>query len=312
MKKFVVSLLLTVACATHADNHDILTLDQLLSAFNWNFDEGVITTEKVTDGLYVLFGMGGNIAVSIGEDGVLLVDDMFPELMPKIYAAIKELGGDGIDFVINTHWHFDHAQGNLALGPDGSIIVAHSHSAEMVTKDNVVNLVMLKMLQEAYPKKAWPTISFEDSMSFHYNGGRIDVAHHGPAHTAGDAVVIFREHNAVHMGDVFNNTGYPFIDADNGGDISGMIDFCKIVLAEVGLDAVIIPGHGAIVDGKTMQAYIEMLETVRDRVLALMNDGMSLEEIDVAGVIEGFEEAYGDPQAAFGFVNRVYTSLSKK
>ena len=166
-----------------------MNLEQLMEAFSWDFDVP-IEVETVADGLHVFFGIGGNIAVSIGESGVLVVDDQFPEMIPKVNDAIAELGGGAIDFAINTHWHFDHADGNKALGPTGSWIVAHEHSAEMMAKDNIINLVIAKYKQDAYPPDARPVISFGDRMTFHFNGGDIDLLHAGAAHTAGDAVVI--------------------------------------------------------------------------------------------------------------------------
>lgn len=309
MKKLLIAGLL-LAGAAHAQDEP-MSRETLLSTFGWDFDAVEITTEKVDDGLYVLFGAGGNIAVSVGEQGVLIVDDMFPELMPKIEAAIAELGGDGVDFAVNTHWHFDHADGNLALGPAGTWIVAQENSTQMMAKANVLNMVMAKYLQEAYPEDARPAISFDDRMRFYFNGGQIDLVHTGPAHTAGDTAVIFRKHNAVHMGDVFNNTGYPFIDADSGGDIDGMIAFCQAVLDEVGPDATIIPGHGPIVGTDVMAAYIEMLKTVRDRVAAMIAEGKTLDEVVEAKPTADLDEQYGDVGQSLGFINRVYTSLSK-
>ena len=314
MKKLLTAVLplagVLLAGAAHAQDEP-MSRETLLSTFGWDFDAVEITTEKVDDGLYVLFGAGGNIAVSVGEQGVLIVDDMFPELMPKIEAAIAEIGGDGVDFAVNTHWHFDHADGNLALGPAGSWIVAQENSTQMMAKSNVLNMVMAKYLQEAYPEDARPAISFDDRMRFYFNGGPIELVHTGPAHTAGDAAVIFRKHNAVHMGDVFNNTGYPFIDADSGGDIDGMIAFCQAVLDEVGPDATIIPGHGPIVGTEVMAAYIEMLQTVRDRVAAMIAEGKTLEEVVEAKPTADLDEQYGDVGQSLGFIDRVYTSLSK-
>ena len=314
MKKLLTAVLplagVLLAGAAHAQDEP-MSRETLLSTFGWDFDAVEITTEKVDDGLYVLFGAGGNIAVSVGDQGVLIVDDMFPELMPKIEAAIAEIGGDGVDFAVNTHWHFDHADGNLALGPAGSWIVAQENSTQMMAKSNVLNMVMAKYLQEAYPEDARPAISFDDRMRFYFNGGQIELVHTGPAHTAGDAAVIFRKHNAVHMGDVFNNTGYPFIDADSGGDIDGMIAFCQAVLDEVGPDATIIPGHGPIVGTEVMAAYIEMLTTVRDRVAAMIAEGKTLEEVVEAKPTADLDEQYGDVGQSLGFIDRVYTSLSK-
>ena len=290
---------------------ELLTLEQLLERFQWNFEDAGIITREVGEGLHVLFGIGGNIAASIGEDGVLIVDNMFPEMVPKVRAAIAELGGGDIDYAVNTHWHFDHAEGNLTLGPAGTSIVAHDNSAAMMAKTNVLNLVVTKYLQEAYPREARPAISFDDRMRLYFNGDEIDIVHAGPAHTAGDAAVIFRKHNAVHFGDVFNNTGYPFIDADSGGGIDGMIAFCQTILDEMGPNAVIIPGHGEVTDSATLQAYIDMLTTVRERVAAMIGEGKSIEEVMAAKPTADFDETFGPEENSLGFVNRVYTSLMR-
>jgi glyoxylase-like metal-dependent hydrolase (beta-lactamase superfamily II) len=286
--------------------------DELLEQFGWNLETAEIKAEKLADGLYVLFGIGGNIGVSIGENGTLIVDDQFPDLMPKIEAAIEKIGGKHVDFAINTHWHFDHADGNLALGPAGTWLVSQANSREMMLAPHVINLGVAKYRQQTYPPNARPVITFDDRMSFHFNGERIDLIHSGPAHTTGDAAVIFRGHNAVHMGDVFNNTGYPFIDADNGGEIDGMIDFCETVLAELKPGAIVIPGHGEVTDEATLRRYIEMLKTVRDRISKMIDDGSSIEEVITAKPTADLDEVFGDESKSLGFVNRVYTSLKKK
>ena len=290
---------------------DVMTLDELLAGFGWDFETAEIRTEKVADGLYVLFGLGGNIGVSIGEDGVLIVDDQFPEMIPKVNAAIEALGGGAVDYAVNTHWHFDHAEGNLALGPAGTKIVAHRNAREDMARGGVINMVAARYGQQPYPEDALPVITFEDRMRLHYNGDQIDLVHAGPAHTTGDTAVIFRKHKAVHFGDVFNNLGYPFVDVDSGGDINGMIAFCQAILDELPQDAIVIPGHGEIVDYAALEAYIAMLTTVRDRVAAGIAEGKSLEEVEASNPTAGFEERYGDVSASLGFVNRVYTSLTK-
>ena len=308
----VVSLFVSIAGVAQEATSDetVMDLEQLSEAFSWDFDTP-IEVETVADGLHVLFGIGGNIAVSIGDSGVLVVDDQFPEMIPKINDAIAELGGGEIDFAINTHWHFDHADGNKALGPAGSWIVAHEHSAAMMAKDNIINLVNFKYKQDAYPPDARPVISFGDRMTFHFNGGDIELLHAGAAHTAGDAVAIFRKQNAVHFGDVFNKLGYPFIDVDSGGSIDGMIRFCETVYAELNEDTIVIPGHGVVTDMPDLAAYIDMLKSVRQRVKALIDDGKSMEEVLAADVTADFDEVYGDVSNSLGFLDRVYTSLTK-
>ena len=289
-----------------------VSLDDLLTSFGWDLETAEIRSQKLADGFYVLFGLGGNIAVSIGESGTLIVDDQFPELMPKIEATLTELGSDGVDFAINTHWHFDHAEGNLALGPAGTWIVSQANSRDRMATSNIVNLVKARYRQQAYPPAALPVITYRDRMSFHFNGEQIDLLHPGPAHTTGDTAVIFRSHNAVHMGDVFNNTGYPFIDADSGGEIDGMIAFCQAVLDEIPKGSTVIPGHGEVTDRAALQRYVTMLKTVRDRVWDMIKKGKSVEQVIAAKPTADLDPTFGDVANSLGFVDRVYSSLAKK
>lgn len=311
MTKILLTVLLTVAISAAAHDEpkspEPMNLAALTAAFGWDLDNTEITSQKVANGLYVLFGAGGNIAVNIGEDGVFIVDDQFPRLIPKIRAAIGELGGGKIDFAVTTHWHFDHAEGNLTLGPDGTWLVAQENSRAMMKQDNIVNLVAVAYDQKAYPQSAWPDITFGDDMQFHFNGQQIDLMHFGPAHTTGDAAVFFRDANAVHMGDVFNNAGYPFIDADNGGQIDGVIQFCQMTLERINQDTVVIPGHGPVADYKALQDYIAMLSTVRDRLKKLVDAGATLEQVVAAKPTAEFDQALGNNSL---FINRAYTSMT--
>jgi glyoxylase-like metal-dependent hydrolase (beta-lactamase superfamily II) len=313
MKRLLAGILTTFCLALPAAADETASSrDELFEQFDWNPEATEIKVQNVADGLYVLFGLGGNIGVSIGESGTLIVDDQLPELMPKIEAAIATIGGKHIDFAINTHWHFDHADGNLALGPTGTWLVSQANSRDMMTAPHIINLTVARYNQESYPSNARPVITFDDQMSFHFNGERIDLIHSGPAHTTGDAAVIFRNHNAVHMGDVFNNTGYPFIDADSGGEIDGMIDFCEAVLTELKPGAIVIPGHGEVTDDDTLRRYVEMLKTVRGRISKMIDEGMSIEEVIDAKPTADLDEVFGDVEKSMGFVDRVFTSLKKK
>lgn len=313
MRRVFAGIWLMVCCVGAAGAEDeISSRAELLESFGWDLATAEIKTQELGNGLYVLFGIGGNIGVSIGENGTLIVDDQFPEMMPKIEAAIAKIGGTNVDFAINTHWHFDHADGNLAFGPAGTWLVSQANSREMMTTPHIINLGLARYQQEAYPSNALPVITFDDRMSFHFNGQQIDLIHTGPAHTTGDAAILFREANVVHMGDVFNNTGYPFIDADNGGEIDGMIEFCEVVLAELKPGATVIPGHGPVTDDDALRRYIEMLKTVRERVSKMIDEGMSVEEAIAAKPTADFDEVFGDVSNSLGFVDRVYTSLKKK
>ncbi len=278
-----------------------------------NLDEALratpITTLELAEDFHVLFGVGGNILVSIGDNGVLIVDDQFPQMVPKFKATIGQLGGGAIDFAINTHWHFDHADGNQVLGPEGTWLVAHEASRQMMTKNNVINLVSARRDQPAYPETALPVLTYDDRMRFHFNGERIDLVHFGPAHTTGDTAVIFRGHRAVHMGDVFNNAGYPFIDADNGGSLNGVIEFCTKVLAEIDSSYTVVPGHGPVADAQALADYVAMLTTIRDRMSALINSGATLEQVVAAQPTSEWDERKGSPAS---FLDRAYLSLTRE
>ncbi len=268
-----------------------------------------IRTEKVAENLYVLFGLGGNIAVSIGAQGVLIVDTQFPELVPKYRAAIESLGGGDIDFAIDTHWHYDHADGNQRLGPEGVRLVAQQNSRDMMTRDKVINTVTRPPNpQPAYAQDALPVVTFDGHMRMYFNGQTIDLMHFGPAHTTGDAAVIFREHNAVHLGDVFNNAGYPFIDADNGGDLNGTIAFCQGVLDELEPGAVVIPGHGPVADFAKLERYVEMLIDVRDKIASLVGSGATLEQVVAARPTAEWDAEFGDPAR---MIDRSYAALTR-
>jgi cyclase len=281
--------------------------ERIVAAFGWDFAAAEVTTQQINDKLYVLFGIGGNVLVSRGEDGVLLVDDQFPQMAPKLQGAIGAVGGGTPDFIINTHWHFDHADGNLAFGPQGSWLISQANSREKMLGTHVIDLVTLQYTQGPYPRQALPVIAFERNMQLHFNGERIDLLHFGPAHTTGDTAVVFRGSNVLHMGDVFNNAGYPFVDTGNGGSLDGLIAFCRAVLGEIDSSTVIVPGHGPVTSYDNMQSYVAMLQVVRDRISGLIADGADLEAVMAAKPTEGFDEKYGDPAM---FINRAYFSLA--
>jgi glyoxylase-like metal-dependent hydrolase (beta-lactamase superfamily II) len=268
-----------------------------------------IRTEEIGDGLYVLFGLGGNIGASIGEQGVLIVDTQFPELVPKYRAALAELGGDDIDFAIDTHWHYDHADGNQRLGPEGVWIIAQENSRAMMMRDKTINTVTRPLIQQpAYSPAALPIATFDDKLTMHFNGERIDIMHFGPAHTTGDAAVFFRGHNVVHTGDTFMSIAYPFVDFDNGGDLNGLIVFLQSVLDEIEPGTTVIPGHGGVTDYAGLERYVRMLNDTRNRIAALIEDGASLEQVIAAEPTAGWDQVYGNPA---GFIDRAYHSLSR-
>lgn len=269
-----------------------------------DFDAVEITAEKITDSVYMLKGMGGNIGVCVGEDGTFIVDDQFAPLTEKIVAAIATFAEEPVDFVINTHWHYDHTDGNENLGRAGAVIVSHENSRRRMETEQLIAL--FETIQEPYSPEGLPKITFDESVRFHLNGETIDVMHTGPGHTDGDAVVYFRDSNVIHTGDVFVTYGLPFIDQPNGGSINGIISAVNIIDGLIDEDTVIIPGHGEQSDRNDLRAYREMLITIRDRVAGAMAEGRSRDEIIAGDVTAGFP-ANGIPADAFKGI--VYDSL---
>ena len=311
--KSVFGLLLATTVSFEAVAHSapnlpkVMTVPEGVAAFGWDFESAEVTTQDLGQGLHVLFGIGGNIVVSLGDDGTFIVDDQFEGMIPKVVKTIGDLGGSEVDFAVTTHWHFDHAEGNLALGPQGTWLVAHENSREMMKDAHVVNMVGLAVLQEAYPESAWPDITYDSEMRFHLNGQTVELMHFGPAHTTGDTAVFFREANVLHMGDVFNNTGYPFIDADNGGTLDGLITFCESVLAVINDDTTVVPGHGAAATKADFMRYTQDLAVIRDRIAAHVKAGMDLSDIIAAEPSKEFDARYGDNTM---FINRAVKSLT--
>ena len=283
----------------------------VMDAFGWDFDEAEISIESVSDNIHVLFGLGGNILVSTGADGVLLVDDQMPELKYKILRSLRKIGGKSVDYIINTHWHFDHAEGNLAFGPDGAKIVAHENSRKMMLNPKPINLSFIVYPQQPYPLNAVPQITYQDSMKLHLNGDQIELYHFGHAHTTGDTAVYLRNSNVLHMGDVFNMTGPPFIDAGNGGSIDGIIRFCEEILKVVNDETVVVPGHGPISTTEDIQTYIDMLIVVRDRIQAQILEGKSLQEIIESDPTKEWRDKFGDGPFIVGVIDRAYAGMTK-
>jgi len=283
----------------------------VMDAFGWNFDEAEITIEKISDNVHVLFGLGGNILVSTGDDGVLFVDDQMPELKYKILRSLRKIGGKSVDYVINTHWHFDHAEGNLAFGPDGAKIVAHENSRNMMLNPKPINLSFIVYPQQPYPLNSVPQITYQDTMKLHLNGEQIELYHFGHAHTTGDTAVFLRNSNVLHMGDVFNMTGPPFIDAGNGGSIDGIIRFCEEVLKVVNDNTIVVPGHGPISTTEDLQTYIDMLIVVRDRIQQGIQQGKSLQEIIDTDPTKEWRDMFGDGPFIVGVIDRAYAGMTK-
>ena len=256
-----------------------------------DFEKAVIKTEMLAPNLYVLYGTGGNIGVSVGDDAVFVIDDQYAQMAPKIVAAIKQITDKPVKFVMNTHWHGDHTGGNEAMGTAGAIIVAHENVRKRMSSDQLITLLDWKVPPS--PKAALPLVTFSKDVSFHINGDEVFVFHVANAHTDGDAIVQFKKANVIHMGDTFFNGLYPFIDTSSGGDPDGVIAVANRVLALADDNTKIIPGHGPVTGKADLKALRDMLVTVTMRVKAMSKKGKTMKEIVAAKPSAEFDERWG-------------------
>ena len=270
-----------------------------------------IKATKVAGNVYMLEGGGGNIGVSVGPDGILIVDDQFAPLADKIKAALKTLGEGKLKFVLNTHYHGDHTGGNVVFGPD-ALIIAHANVRKRLSTEQVSKF--FNRTTPASPKEALPVITFEQAVSIFFNGEEIKVIHFPKAHTDGDSVIFFPTSNVVHMGDNFFNGRFPVVDLEAGGDVLGMTQVVGDLASR--LEKVpgvkIIPGHGALTDVEGLKAFHRMLLETTDIVRKRMAAGKTLDQIKAEGLPEEWK-TWGS-----GFINThrwielIYNSLSAK
>ena len=254
-------------------------------------------------------GRGGNIAVSAGEDGVFIIDDQLEPLTDQLVAAIRSISDQPIRFVINTHYHGDHVGGNEKIGKAGAVIIAHDNIRERMTTDQFNHF--FNDTTPAWPKGALPVVTFNDQVTLHLNGEAV-TAHHVPrGHTDGDSIVYFSESNVLHMGDIFFNGRYPYIDLDGGGTVQGMIAAVEKGLGLADGETRVIAGHGPLSDRPGLQEYHDFLVTVRDRVQALVNQGMSLEQAIAARPTAEWDDILGEVWITGDqLVTFVYNSLT--
>jgi cyclase len=228
-----------------------------------------IKATKVNGNVYMLEGAGGNIGVSVGPDGILIVDDQFAPLAEKIRAALKTLGEGKLKFILNTHWHGDHTGGNVQFGKDAPII-AHDNVRKRLSTEQ--RSEFFKQTTPASPKEALPVITFDQSLSVHFNGEEIRVIHFPHGHTDGDSVIFFTTSNVVHMGDDFFAGRFPFVDLESGGSVEGLTKNIGEIIPKLPAGAKLIPGHGAISTVDDLKAYHRMLlettEIVRQKIAA--------------------------------------------
>ncbi len=246
-----------------------------------DFSKVEIKTTRIADGVYMLEGAGGNMGLSVGEDGAFLIDDQFAPLNDKILAAIAAVTDKPVEFVLNTHYHGDHTGGNEPLGKAGAHILAH---------DNVRK--RLEQAKDGTPLAALPVITFSDTTTFHWNGQEIYIFHPENAHTDGDAIVHFRNLAVIHMGDALFSGRYPYIDVDGGGSLDGYIASLQNVAAMIDDKVKVIPGHGPLSSKSDIEASIAMLEDVRTRIQAMIDQGLDEDAAVAADPLANLNEKW--------------------
>ena len=254
------------------------------------FDDVSIETIQVSNQVYMLVGAGGNIGLSVGDDGAFIIDDQFAPLTPKIEAAIKALTDKDIMFLVNTHHHGDHTGGNANMHKLGATIIAHDNVRQRLEKNDSYSI----------SKDGLPVITYNDKLSLHINGEKVSVFHVDHAHTDGDSMLYFNESNVLHTGDVYFNGKYPFIDLNSGGSVNGYIEAVKQAINAINDDTKIIPGHGKVSSKAEYNVFLEMLETLKANVLAEIAKGKSEDEV-VSNT--SVTKIYDDLEYGNGFIN---------
>ncbi|MDY6888603.1 MAG: MBL fold metallo-hydrolase [Pseudomonadota bacterium] len=251
MKKILPALItgLLLSSATHAD-------------------ENPVTAEKLSDSVYVLFGQGGNIAASVGEDGIYIIDDQFAKLSNDIKKTISDLKPGSAEFVINTHHHGDHTGGNENFAKAGAHVIAHDNVHKRLEEKHGANSDYL------------PRISFGHDLKLHFNNEHAHVVHYAHAHTDGDSVIFFNNDNIVHMGDIYFNFGsLPFVDVDSGGSVDGILEAVNDVIKQIDERTIVIPGHGPVSDRSGLETYAKLVKKAKDLMLKAMQNNASLEQV---------------------------------
>ena len=251
MKKILPALItgLLLSSATHAD-------------------ENPVTAEKLSDSVYVLFGQGGNIAASVGEDGIYIIDDQFAKLSNDIKKTISDLKPGSAEFVINTHHHGDHTGGNENFAKAGTHVIAHDNVHKRLEEKHGANSDYL------------PRISFGHDLKLHFNNEHAHVVHYAHAHTDGDSVIFFNNDNIVHMGDIYFNFGsLPFVDVDSGGSVDGILEAVNDVIKQIDERTIVIPGHGPVSDRSGLETYAKLVKKAKDLMLKAMQNDASLEQV---------------------------------
>lgn len=275
-----------------------------VAAQQQDFSKVEIKVVPVAGNIYMLMGAGGNIGVSAGSDGILIVDDQYAPLAERIRAALKGINSGGkLKFVLNTHWHGDHTGGNATFGPEAPIIAQENVRKRLSTFGEKIH---------PSPAEALPVITFQDSVSVHFNGEELKVIHYPHGHTDGDSVIFFTRSNVVHMGDDFFRDRFPFVDLESGGSVQGMTAGVAKVLAQIPADAKVIPGHGALSTVEDLKTYHRMLTETTAIVQQGIKAKKTLAQLKAAGLPEQWKEWGSGFIKTDVWIETIYNSLTKK
>ena len=293
----------------------LLALGICVRPQNQDFSKVQIKVTKVSANIYMLEGEGGNIAASVGEDGIVIVDDQFAPLADKIQAALKDLKitDKPVRFVINTHCHGDHTGGNEPFANSGSTVIAQDNVRRRLESGGTAgNGGSIKTEAKPAPKGALPVITFEHDVTVHLNGEDIRALHFPAGHTDGDAVIFFPKNNVVHMGDDFVRYGFPFIDVASGGSVQGMIEAMEKASAQLPPDVKVIPGHGALSNLDDVREFVKMLKETSAAVQKALDEHKTVDQMKQEKLLEPWKKWSGGFLDSDKFIETLYNSLTGK
>ena len=271
-----------------------------------------LNTTKLTNSMYVIHGSGGNVILSIGNDGIILVDDQYAPVTEKMKSVIANITNKPIKFVINTHWHPDHVGGNEKLGEAGAIIISHDNVRKRLSNDQFFELINQTI--PALSKKGLPIITFSDNMTFYQNNDEIRISYLDNGHTDGDSAVYFTQNNVIHVGDDFSDRAYPFMDLSTGGSIDGLISSLQSIISMINNDTKVVAGHSGISNQTKVKDYVGMLIDVRSVISNMIKEGKTLDEIIQSKPTSQYDTIYQDYSfiKPKDFVTNLYESLKSR
>jgi cyclase len=255
--------------------------------FGVDYDAVEFNMTHVAGQVHILTGAGGNLGVFASDDGVFLVDDQFAPLTERIRAQIANISTAPIRFLINTHFHDDHTGGNENFGEAGTLIIAHENARRTLAQPHFIEMIQTRF--PAFGESALPVLTFQDTVTFHLGGERIDVYHAPPSHTDGDSIIYFRGSDVIHMGDTYRSRGQPIFDRNNGGSYEGLIAASDFVLSLAGENTKIIPGHGVVSTRADLQVVRNIMATINDRIKAGIAADQTLDDVIASDPSRGFE-----------------------